>query len=96
MKVRPSKNGRLPLAPLDDYLEARPLLRHVRVMERVMDWVDEDPKTREFYSEMHCAYMDVLAAEFAPHALMLALAITELENAYPEIVALVEDDGTGE
>jgi hypothetical protein len=79
---------------VDDYFEARPLLRHIRVMEQVMDWVDEDPMTRKFYSKLHCAYMDVLNKEFAPHALTLALAIAELENAFPEIVGLVEDDGT--
>lgn len=73
-------------APLDDYIEAQPLLRHVHVMRRVMEWVDRDPETRRFYPELHCAYMDILAEEFAPHALMLALALTELEDAYPEIV----------
>lgn len=83
-------------SPLEDYIAARPLLRHVRVMKRVMAWVDEDPKTRTFYAEMYCAYMDILAEEFAPHALMLALAITQLENAFPEIAALAEVDGSEE
>jgi hypothetical protein len=81
---------------LDDYIKALPLLRHIRVMERVMDWIDEDPKTREFYSELHCAYMDIIAEEFAPHALMLALAITQLENAFPDVAALAEIERTGE
>jgi hypothetical protein len=80
-----------PAAPLDDYLEARPLLRHVRVMHRVMEWVDDDPGRRKFHADMFCAYMDILAEEFAPHALMLALAITQLENAYPEIVPPEEE-----
>lgn len=87
-----SKRRHLPSVPVDDYFEARPLLRHIRVMKRVMDWVDEDPATRKFYSELHCAYMDVLQKELAPHALMFALAITELEDAFPEIAALVEMD----
>jgi len=91
-----SKNGQLPSVPVDDYFEARPLLRHVRVMEQVMAWVDEDPKTRAFLSAMHCAYMDILGRELAPHALTLALAITELEDAVPEIAALVEIERTGE
>jgi hypothetical protein len=65
-------------------------------MKLVMDWIDEDPKTRAFYSELHCAYMDILSKELAPHALMFALAITQLENAYPEIAALVERDGAEE
>jgi hypothetical protein len=91
-----SKKRELPSVPVDDYFEARPLLRHIRVMERVMDWVDEDPKTRAFYSDLHCAYMAILSEELAPHALMFALAITELENAYPEIADLVEIERTGE
>jgi hypothetical protein len=90
MKVRKSKEGQLPSVPISDYFEARPLLRHVRVMERVMDWADEDPKTREFHAEMHCAYMDILSEEMASHALTFALAIAELEDAFPEIAALVE------
>jgi disulfide oxidoreductase YuzD len=91
-----SKKGRRPSVPLDDYFEARPLLRHIRVMKMVMDWIDEDPKTRAFYPELHCAYMDILSKELAAHALTLAMAITQLENAYPEIAALVEIDRTGE
>lgn len=90
MKARDSRKGQLPPVPIDDYFEARPLLRHVRVMERVMDWADEDPKTREFHAEMHCAYMNILSKELASHALTFALAITELEEAFPEIAALVE------
>jgi hypothetical protein len=90
------KKRRVPPLPVDDYFEARQLLRHIRVMEQVMNWVDEDPMTRKFYSELHCAYMAILSNELAPHALMFALAITELENAYPEIAALGEDDGTEE
>ena len=75
-----------PAVPVDDYIEARPLLRHVRVMERVMEWVDDDPRTRVFFHDLHGAYRDILAEEFAPHALTFALALAELENAYPEIV----------
>ena len=40
--------------------------------------------------------MDILNKELGPHALTLALAIAELENAFPKIAALVEDDGTEE
>lgn len=85
-----SKKRQLPSVPIGDYFEARPLLQHVRVMERVMDWADEDQKTRVFHAEMHCAYMDILSKELAPHALTFALAITELEDAFPEIAALIE------
>ena len=96
MNARSPKKQQLPPAPVDDYFEARPLLRHIRVMERVMDWMDEDPEKRKFHADLHCAYMDILNEEFAPHALTFALAIAELEDAFPEIAALVEDDGTGE
>lgn len=90
MKARTSQKGQLPSVPVSDYFEARPLLRHVRVMERVMDWADDDPTTRKFHAEMHGAYMDILSEELAPYALTLALAIAELEEAFPEIAALVE------
>jgi hypothetical protein len=88
--------GRKRPPTLDDYLKARPLLRHVRVMERVMRWVDDDPKMRPFLPAMHCAYMDILNEELAPHALTLALSIAQLEDAFPEIAALVETEDTGE
>ena len=79
-----------PPAPLDEYAAVQPLLRHVRIMERVMAFVDRNPQMRTFHAELHREYMDILQKEFAPHALMLALAITELEDAFPEIAALVE------
>ena len=87
-----SKKRDSPSVPVDDYFEARPLLRHIRVMERVMDWMDETPDRRKFHADLHCAYMNILQEELAPYALTFALAITQLENAYPDIVALVEDD----
>jgi hypothetical protein len=65
-------------------------------MKRVMEWMDKEPATRAFYPELHCAYMNILAEEFAPYALMFAMAITQLENAFPEIAALVETDRTEE
>src|ERR1051325_1271194 len=74
--------------PLDDYSEVQPLLRHVRIMERFFDEVvDENPQFRKHYSDLHVAYMRILAEELAPHALPLALAITELEDAYPDIAS---------
>jgi predicted nuclease with TOPRIM domain len=75
-----------PLAPVDQYTEVRPLLRHIRIMRRFLDEVvDENPELRKHYSELHGAYMDILNEELAPHALTFALAVTELEDAYPEI-----------
>lgn len=91
-----SEKRHVPPAPVDDYFDARPLLRHIRVMERVMEWVDDDPRTRAFFHDLHGAYMDVLSKELAPHALTLALALTQLENAFPEIAALVKHDGREE
>jgi uncharacterized circularly permuted ATP-grasp superfamily protein len=75
-----------PLAPVDQYTKAQPLLRHIRIMGRFFDEVvDEKPELRAHYTELHGAYMDILNEELAPHALTLALAVTELEEAYPEI-----------
>lgn len=57
------------------------ILRHVRLMRRFFnDVVDEDPKTRAFLPELHCAYMDMLNEEFAPPALDLALALAAWEK----------------
>lgn len=75
-----------PLAPLDSYGEAQPLLHHVRIMDRFFDEViDSKPEYRQYYAHLHVAYMDILNEELAPHALTLALAVAGLEDAYPEI-----------
>ena len=59
----------------------RNILRHIRLMRRFFnDVVDEDPEKRAFLPEMHCAYMDMLNEEFAPHALDLALALAAWER----------------
>jgi hypothetical protein len=72
--------------PLDEYIEAQPVLLHVRIMERFFDEVvDEDPVLRRHYSDLHVAYMDILNEELAPYALMLALALVQLQDRYPEI-----------
>jgi hypothetical protein len=75
-----------PLSPLDEYLAVQHVLRQVRLMERFFnDFVDESPMLRAHLPEMHCAYMDMLNEQLAPYAMTLALAIAELEDAYPEI-----------
>ncbi len=74
-----------PLSPLDEYIEVQPLLLHIRVMHRFLDEVVDVEPYRDFHAALHCAYMSILNEELAPHALVLALAITELEDAYPEI-----------
>jgi hypothetical protein len=75
-----------PLKPLDDYVESRPLLRHVRIMHRFFDEaVSANPTFGEERARLHCAYMEILNEELAPHALTFALALTQLEDAYPEI-----------
>ena len=68
------------------YRKVQPLLRHVRVMQRFFrEVVGEHPNYRQDYSELHGAYMKILNEELAPHALALALAITELQHAQREI-----------
>lgn len=57
------------------------ITRHIRFMRRYFnEVVDEDPKTRAFLPELHCAYMDRLNDEFRPHAFDLALAVVEWED----------------
>jgi hypothetical protein len=77
--------------PLDAYVDVQPLLRHIRVMWRFFEEViDENPEYRKHFSELYGAYTDILNEELAPHALTLALALTELEDAYPVIRAQSE------
>lgn len=72
--------------PLDAYKDAAPAVRQVRLMERFFrDVVDADPKTRTFFEELHVGYMEMLNKELAPYALLLALAVMQLEDAYSEI-----------
>lgn len=73
------------LGAIDQYEEMEPILRHVRVMEAVMTAVQDHPKMRDFYSELYGVYMGILNREIAEHALELALALKQLEAAYPEI-----------
>ena len=83
MTVKPKRRAG---APLDDYVAAQPLLAHVRIMQRFFDEVvDAEPGTRHFYADLHVAYMNILNEELAPHALTFALAITQLEDAYPAV-----------
>lgn len=71
---------------LDVYHEVAHLIRQVRLMDRFFEEVvDARPETRAFMSDLHGAYMDMLNQELAPHALLLAVAVTQLEDAYPEI-----------
>jgi hypothetical protein len=74
------------LAPLDEYLAVQHILRQARLMKRFFeDVVDEKPVLRPHLPELHCAYMDLLNEQLAPYALTLAVAVVELEDAYPEI-----------
>lgn len=71
---------------LDQYIEVKPLLRHVRIMRRFFDEViDGSPEYRKHYPELHVAYMKILNEELAAHALTLALAIVQLEEVCPAI-----------
>lgn len=78
-----------PPVALDEYVELRPLLRHVRVMEAVMSAIDEDPKLREFCDDVRAIYDTALHAELAPHALLLALALIQ-EDAFPQLTQVQE------
>jgi len=78
--------------PLDEYVEVQPLLRQVRVMQRFVDEVVDEPPYRQHLPELHGGFMDILKEELAPHALTLALAITELEDVYPEIVLRPDEE----
>jgi hypothetical protein len=74
------------LAPLDEYVEAQPALHMVRIMNRFeAEVLRVMPGVGPFYAELHVAYMEILNEELSSYALNLALAITELEDAYPEI-----------
>ena len=70
---------------LDEYLEIQPAIRMVRIMYRFFDEVVEKPPFRSVHTELLTAYEKILNEELAPYALSLASAITELEDAYPEI-----------
>lgn len=74
-----------PLSALDEYIEVQPLLRQFRVMNRFFDEVVDAEPYREFYPDLYAEFMRILNEELAPYALVLALAVTELEDAHPEI-----------
>jgi hypothetical protein len=71
--------------PLGDYIEVQPALHMVRIMRRFFGEVVDCEAFRPILPELHVAYMEILNEELASYALSLALAITELEDAYPEI-----------
>jgi hypothetical protein len=77
-----------PAVPVDHYFQVRPLVRHIHIMSQVMQWVDANPEAREFYADLYRFYTQILQEEFAPHAWLLALAVSQLEEAFPEIAAL--------
>lgn len=65
----------------DEYEGVANIIDHVRFMTNYFnEVVDEDPKTRQFLPELHCAYMDRLNVLFAPHAFDLALALVAWED----------------
>ena len=65
----------------EEYEGVANIIDHVRFMTRYFnEVVDEDPKTRQFLPELHCAYMDRLNVLFAPHAFDLALALVAWED----------------
>jgi hypothetical protein len=85
-KTTPARSEQPPLSPLDDYEACEPIIRHVRVMGKLMDKVERHPELGPHYAELHGLFMNVLSDEFQPFGLMLALAVSQLEDAYPEII----------
>jgi hypothetical protein len=73
--------------PLADYIEAQPAIHMVRVMERFFAEIVDTPPFRDHLPELHVAYMEILNEELSSYALTLALAIAELEDAFPDIEA---------
>ncbi len=57
------------------------VLQRLRTMQRFFDEViDENLEYRKHYSDLHCAYMDILQEEIAPYALQIALSLLSLEE----------------
>lgn len=70
---------------LPHYEEVAHLVRHVRLVRDFFgDAVYRSP-IHLHYVRLYDAYMDRLNREFAPYAVVLAMAIKELEDAYPDI-----------
>jgi hypothetical protein len=63
----------------------QPALHMVRVMNRFFGEVVDCPAFSPFMQELRVGYMEILNEELSSYALDLALAIVELEVAYPEI-----------
>jgi hypothetical protein len=85
-KKTPRRSKQKPLCSVWAYEGTHMLVRHIRAMERFLDeHIETNPRTRDLYSKLHDAYIAILNEEFAPFAFKLALAIAELEDAYPEI-----------
>jgi hypothetical protein len=75
-----------PPPSLTEYAKALPVLRLVRVMERFLDEVvDTNPEMRSLYRDVRRAYTAILQDELAPHAMVLAFAVIELEAYCPDI-----------
>lgn len=74
-----------PRAPIDEYIEVRPLLRLTRMMERFAEVLDNRDDLRPYWAEVREEFRRLLNEELAPHAATLAFALVELEDAYPEI-----------
>lgn len=67
----------------DIYEDLRPVLALVRVMRRFLDEViDEDAELRPHRARLDTAYEEILLAELAPHALVMADMLLDLEDAY--------------
>ena len=61
-------------------------------MERFFDEVVDREPFRVHYDALMVAYEKILAHELAPHAFDLALALMQLEDAFPAITRLREEE----
>jgi hypothetical protein len=73
------------LTPIGEYIEVQPALHMIRIMNRFFGEVVDCPAFSPFMQELRVGYMEILNEELSSYALDLALAIVELEVAYPEI-----------
>lgn len=63
------------------YRTVQPCLKIVRILDRVMDRLDER-ELGDAYDEIWSTFQDVVNEELAPWALLLARAIADLERKF--------------
>jgi hypothetical protein len=65
------------------YDNLRPILEHVRIMNRFLtDVIDPDPELKPLYDRLLAGYLELLQPVLAPYAVELAEMLIALEDAY--------------